>query len=216
MGARKKKLNATSALSPADVSESGFRLLKAFHHQPAENGTFGFGRFYWPEGSGYRQSMLANFRKKRRPVDGKGEQDTAAKVEVLLAHDAPEEYSDVDFLVQRYEQKVPETEATAYAQVTLRFPDAFNSHHPYEVARAWARSFYVDGHGVPVVLVLHTPFRAGSDSPVHAHILVLLARLGRFSWGSRISDLASDRAQLEALASWTAFRDAQLKHGRSS
>jgi hypothetical protein len=205
MPARKTK-KKTPAVSTPNLPESGFRLLKAFHHPAAADGTFGFARFYWVDGPGYRQSMLSNFRKKRRPVEGGGDQDTAARIEVLLPSDAPEEYTDIDFLVRRYEEKIPSAETTAYAQLTLRFPDAYNSHHPYEVARAWIRSFYVDGNGVPVVLVLHTPFVAGSDSPVHAHALVLLTRLGRFSWGNRLSDLATDQSQGEALASWSKFQ----------
>lgn len=215
MPARNTKKKRPTVSTP-NVPESGFRLLKPFHHQAAEDGTFGFARFYWLEGSGYRQSMLSNFRKKRRPVEVEGEQDTAARVEVLLPSDAPEEYTEIEFLVRRYEEKIPPTEATAYAQVTLRFPDAFNSHAPYELARTWIRTFYVDGKGLPVVLVLHTPFLAGSDSPIHCHALVLLTRLGRFSWANRVADLASDKGRREALESWIALRDARLKLGSSS
>lgn len=211
MAAPKTKKKALA--STANVYVPKFRVLRAFHHPPAEDGTFGFARFYWIEGTGYRQSMLPNVRKKRRPVEGEGEQDTAAKVEVMLPWDAPEEYGDVDTLIRRYEEKIPETETTAYAQVTLRFPSAFNSHHPYELARGWIRSFYVEGKGVPIVSILHTPHLAGSDSPVHTHALVLLTRFGRFSWGSRVADLASDKGQQEALASWIAFRDARQKPG---
>src|SRR5690242_16787756 len=101
--AARKKTKKPAAVPAGDVPGSGFRVLRAFHHLAAEDGTFGFGRFYWTEGTGHRQGILPNFLKKRRPVEGEGEQDTAAKVEVLLPADAPEEYADIAFLVRRYE-----------------------------------------------------------------------------------------------------------------
>lgn len=211
MAARKttKKL---SAVPLADAPGSGFRVLRAFHHPAAEDGTFGFGRFYWPEGTGHRQGILPNFLKKRRPVEAEGEADTAAKVEVLLPADAPEEYGEVAFLVRRYEEKLPPDENTAYGQVTLRFPDARNVHHPHEVARAWVRSFFVDDPkvAVPVVLVVHAPHLAGSDSPTHVHALVLPRQLRWFGWANMAADLANDEGQARALASWIQFRNDNL------
>lgn len=206
---RKKK---TAAVMTSTISVPTFRVLKGFHHPPVEDGTFGFGRFYWSDGVGHRQSILSNFRKKRRPVQGEGEEDTAAKVEVLLPRDAPEEYCDIDFLVRRYEEKLPPEESTAYAQVTLRFPDARNLHHPHEVARSWVRSFFVDGPdtGVPVVLAVHAPYLAGSQSPVHCHALVLPYQLRWHGWGRAVAGLANDEGQARALASWTAFRTEKL------
>jgi hypothetical protein len=204
---RPKARKKTSVDAPADVSTcpSGFRVLRAFHHQE-NDGSFGFARFYWVDGLGYRQSMLSNFRKKRRPVSGSGDEDTAARVEVLLPADAAEEYTDIDFLVRRYQEKLPDDESTAYAQVTLRFPDAANAHHPYEVARQWIRSFYVDRPevGVPVVLVLHAPHLAGSASPVHAHALVLPRRLNRFGWSTMMAELAYDEGEKAARTAWLA------------
>lgn len=209
MPARKTK-NTTPAPTGSD-STATFRVLKPFHHPAAEEGTFGFARFYWPEGQGHRQSMLSNFRRKRRPVEGEGDEDTAARVEVLLPPDAAEEYSDVAFLVKRYEEKLPADETTAYAQVTLRFPDARSVHHPYEVARTWVRTFYVDDpkKAVPVVLVLHTPHLAGSDSPVHVHALVLPYQLRWFGWAKKI-EIAGDEAKAQAQAAWKQFRDDKL------
>jgi hypothetical protein len=206
MAARKGK-KATSTALPADVVASGFRVLKPFHHPAADDGNFGFARFYWLEGHGHRQGMLPNFRKKRQPVGRQGEHDTAARVEVLLPPDAPEEYSDLDFLVRRYEEKLLADESTAYAQVTLRFPNARNLHHPYEVARSWVRTFFVDdpNRAVPAFLVLHAPHLAGSQSPVHAHALILPRQLRWFGWGTMLSELASDGGRQEALASWTAW-----------
>ena len=206
----KKTKKAVAPVSTLAVPAPTFRLLKPFHHLAAEEGTFGFARFYWTEGDGHRQSILPNFRKKRRPVD-QGEEDTAARVEVLLPSDAPEEYSDADFLVKRFEEKLPVEETTAYAQVTLRFPDARNVHHPYETARAWVRSFYVDDpkKAAPVVLVLHTPHLAGSDAPLHVHALILPRQLRWYGWAKKI-EIASDDAKAQAQESWKEFRKNRL------
>lgn len=211
MVARKTKKAAPAASVPQAL-ETGFRVLKAFHHPAAADGTFGFGRFYWVEGSGSRQSILSNLRKKRRPVEGEAGEDTAARVEVLLPSDAPEEYTDPDFLVKRFEEKLPPEEMTAYAQVTLRFPEARNVHHPYEVARAWVRTFFVDdpNRSVPAILVLHTPYLAGSASPVHIHALILPRQLRWFGWGNMAAELATDAGKEQALASWTNFRSERL------
>lgn len=206
MAARKTKEDVSPGSTGKGIA-SGFRVLKAFHHSAAEGGTFGFARFYWVEGDGHRQSMLSNFRKKRRPVE-QGDEDTAARVEVLLPSDAAEEYSDIDFLVKRYEETLPADETTAYAQVTLRFPNARNVHHPYETARSWIRRFYVDDpkKAAPVVLVLHTPHLAGSESPVHVHALVFPRQLRWFGWAKRV-EIAGDDAKAEAQAAWKQFRD---------
>lgn len=210
MAARKTRKKA--AASTSSISVPTFRVLKGFHHPPVEDGTFSFSRFYWLDGTGHRQSILSNFRKKRRPVQGDGDQDTAAKVEVLLPGDAPQEYWDSDFLVRRYEEILPTEENTAYAQVTLRFPDARSVHHPYEVARSWVRSFFVDDPdiGVPVVLAVHAPYLAGSQSPIHCHALVLPYQLRWHGWGKAVADLANDQGQARALVSWTQFRKERL------
>jgi hypothetical protein len=192
--------------APALVST--VRELKGFYHPVEAEGTFGFDRFYWLPGAGRRESILPRVLKKRRPAGADSDEDTAAKVEPLLPRDAPEIYSDVDFLVGHYQDCLPLTESTAYAQVTLKFPDAPNAHSVYEASRSWVRNHFVDSStvGVPAILVLHAPYLAGSESPVHAHALVLGMRLSRFGW-SRAPDFSSDAAQQEALASWTAFRD---------
>lgn len=210
MAGRKTKKGAAPSIPQAP--EGGFRVLKPFHHPAAADGTFGFGRFYWLEGAGHRQSILSNIRKKLRPVPGEAGEETAARVEVLLPSDAPEEYTELDFLVKRFEEKLPAEETTAYAQVTLRFPEARNAHHPYEVARAWVRSFFIDepAKGVPAVLILHTPHLAGSDSPLHVHALVLPRQLRWFGWANVAADLANDKGHAQALESWIQFRREKL------
>lgn len=116
-----------------------------------------------------------------------------------------------DDLARRYEETLAADETTAYAQVTLRFPSTIaNLHHPYEVARAWLREFYVEGRGVAVLAILHAPCRIDSDNPVHLHAEIFPKRLGKFGFVSPVRDLASDAGCLEAYEAWEAFKTRRL------
>jgi hypothetical protein len=159
------------------------RELKAFYHGKPGDPVSSV-RFYWPAGAGPRENIADHFLAKRRPAAFESSVDTAARVEVLLRGDVPEDYTDPTFLVESYMAKLPDEETSAFAQVTLSFPRATNLHHPWETARAWLREYYVERTGVPVVAILHAPFLAGSESPVHLHALVLTRRLRPATCGS--------------------------------
>jgi hypothetical protein len=81
-------------------------------------------------------------------------------------------------------------------------------HAPYEVARAWLKSYYCDDDEIraPVILILHAPHLAGSSAEGHVHGLVLPRRLSRYGWMGMVRDLGSDAAALEARESWEAFK----------
>lgn len=205
-----RKPRVQTIAQPVRVSPK-LRELKAFYDGAGQMPDFGYARFYWPAGDGPRESILPRLVKKRRPAAAESETDSAARVEALVPSDAPEDYADPDFLARRYEETLAADETTAYAQVTLRFPSTIaNLHHPYEVARAWIRAFYVDGHGVPVLSILHAPCRAGSDNPVHLHAEIFPKRLGRFGFVSPARELASDAGCIEAFEAWEAFKASSL------
>jgi hypothetical protein len=187
------------------------RELRAFHDGAGQMPDFSYGRFYWAAGHGPRDSLLPHLTKKRKPAAAEAEGDTAARVEVLPTPDAPQDYADADFLMRRYEETLPLDELTGFAQVTLRFgADILNVHYPFEVARQWLRDFYVLGHGVPVIAILHAPHLVGSANPAHVHGLVLPRRLTRLGWAGMERDLASDQGQLEAFESWSEFKASRL------
>lgn len=177
--------------------------LKSFWDGEPDD-AFTFARLNWEAGKGVRESISRKILAKRRPAAKEGRIDTAERVEVLLPADAPQIYADVDFLVQNFEEAYPVDESLALAQVTLRFEDAPNLHSPYEKARAWARAEYVEGRGLPLILVLHAPFRMGSDNPPHAHAMILSRQLTRFGWGKIDRQLGTDRDRESARASWLA------------
>jgi hypothetical protein len=186
--------------------------LKAFYDGGGQHPEFSFARFYFASAGEPRESIVAKILKKRRPAGAEATDDTAAYVEALVTRDAPQDYANPDFLVRRYEEKLSPGETTAYAQVTLRFScDIQNLHHPWEVARSWLRSYYVDhDQGIPVIAILHAPHLAGSDRQVHVHGILFPKRLGRFGWGSMQRELASDTGHRAACASWQAYMAGRL------
>lgn len=189
-------LTATTALIP----------LKSFFDGGGEFENFSFGRFYWEAGDGERESIAPRIDKKQHPVrsDSGAVLASAVKVELLLPHDAPQDYMSLDHLIRRYEETLPRHEVNAYAQVTIRFPDAVNLHHPYEMVRAWVRAQYPHS---PVIIVLHAPHEWGSSNPGHAHCIVFPRRLGSLGWTAVERTIASDVGQREAYESWVAFRE---------
>lgn len=178
-------------------------VLKSFWDGEPDD-AFTFARLNWETGKGVREPISPKILAKRRPAAKEGKIDTAERVEVLLPADAPQLFADVDFLVQNFEDEYPAHESLALAQVTLRFEEAANLHGPYEQARAWARRELVEGRGLPLILVLHAPFRMGSDNPPHAHVMILPRKLTRFGWGRVDRQLGTDRDRESARASWLA------------
>ncbi|HEX8402081.1 MAG TPA: hypothetical protein VF628_10295 [Allosphingosinicella sp.] len=187
------------------------RELKAFYDGAGQLPDFNYARFYWPPGNGPRESVLPRINKKRQPVSKGSDCDTAARVEALVPFDAPEDYVDPNFLARRYEETLAADEANAYAQLTLRFPASIaNLHHPYEVARQWLRSFYSEGKRIPLIAILHAPWRVACENPVHLHAIVFPKTLGRFGWLAADREVASDAGAKEAFASWQAFKADRL------
>lgn len=211
MAAAKKRLKPRSAVPAIVAADPSGPELKAFYDGAGQYPDFGFARFYWAAGCGARESIQDRIQKKRRPAGAESEVDTAARVEALVPRDAPQDYADVDFLIRRYEETLSKGEATAYAQVTLRFgSDVPNLHYPYEVARAWLRDFYVEGRGVPLIAILHAPHMVGSDNPAHVHAIIFPKRISRFGWAGAERDIASDVGNQAAFESWQAFKAGRL------
>lgn len=197
------KKKATNVAAPA-AAVSG-RELKAFYHGQPDH-PVSTARFYWPKGEGTRESIVPYFLAKRRPAGAESEVDTAARVEVLLRSDVPEDYTDPQLLAESYISKLPLDETAAFAQITMRFPHATNLHGPWQQANGWLREHYVERVGVPVLAILHAPFLAGSDSSVHVHGLVLMRKLTAFGWLTMHRELAGDSGLAAAEASWSDWR----------
>lgn len=209
MSARPKKTKALGTL--ATPAATLVRPLKAFYHGGGGASSFGFARFYWPPSEGDREPIAPRLTKKRRPAGEEATTDTAAGVDVLLHPDAPQDYKNIDFLMRHYEDSLSRDETIAFVQVTIRFGDCVNLHAPYEIARAWFKSFYCDDEDIraPVILILHAPHLAGSSADGHVHGLILPRRLSRYGWMGMVRDVGSDAAAIKARESWERFRDAR-------
>lgn len=177
----------------------------------APDDPFTFARFYWAATGTNRESIAPRFLKKRRPAAALDQPDTAERIDTLLPPDAPQDYADPDFLVEQFERRVESDTTVAFAQVTLRFPDAPNLHHPYETCRAWARDYFVQGMGLPVMAILHAPFRAGSDNAPHVHLMILPRRLGRYGWLEACRELGNDTNRDAVRQSWEAWRAREMR-----
>ncbi len=207
MAAAKKTRKALAKAAGGTLTASAATLeLKAFYDGGGQFDDFAFARFYWEAGDAERDSLAPKIDKKLHPVrSDKGELiASAVKVDLVLPLDAPQEYMALEYLVRRYEETLPAHEVNAYAQVTVRFPKAVNLIEPFEVVRAWVRSYYPH---VPVLLVLHAPHLSGSSNPGHVHCIVFPRRLGPLGWAEMERAIASDAGQREAYESWTAFQE---------
>jgi hypothetical protein len=204
MAATKKAPRAAPSSSAAD-STHGQAELRLFHDGGGRHENFSFTRAYWT-GDGERESILDRINKKIDVIRSEDGQvlARAAKVDLLLPPVAPQEYTDIEHLVRRYEEMLPPHELNAFAQVTIRFPDAPNLHQPWELVRDWAKLHYA--RRVPVILVLHAPHLAGSPNPGHVHCIALCRSLTMMGWAHMERAIASDAGQREAYESWTAFQ----------
>jgi hypothetical protein len=202
-----RKVTPKSAAADSAPEKSELRL---FHDGGGRHENFSFTRAYWAS-EGDRESISERINKKINVIrsDAGEVLAKAAKVDLLLQPDAPQEYMDIDHLVRRYEETLPPHELNAFAQVTVRFPNAPNLHQPWEMVREWAKLHYATR--VPVILILHAPHLSGSSNPGHVHCIALCRSLTIMGWSQIERAIASDAGQREAYESWTAFQQNSLR-----
>lgn len=186
-----------------DKTASDVIPLKRPFWDCSKDDTISQARFNWEEGEGERESIEPKFTAKRRPIGKEGKKDTAERVEVLLPMDVMDAYLDPDILLASYEASgLRDGETLAFAQINLRHQGDVTLHHFYEASRAWLYANYVIKRGLPLLLVLHAPFRVGSENAPHVHAMVLPRRLTRHGWGALDFALGSDRDRAAARTSW--------------
>lgn len=188
------ELSTSSSLSGAE--------LRQFANGAGSHPNFDFIRYWW-EGEGARDGITPWVQKKVRPGDDPmfGH---AAKWEVLLPHDAPGDYANLDFLLERFDRTLPPFERHAFIQVKVPLDPNEAWHAGYERVRSYARAHFVDmGHAV--ILVAHVPSVAGLDgNGSHVHCVVLSRALTINGFGGASHHLCSDKGHIEAWAAWQA------------
>jgi hypothetical protein len=181
--------------------------LKAFHHNDGQYPDLGFVRYWW-EGDGPRAGITDKVLKKFQPVPDPEDPEaiTAARTDLLLPCDAQADYMDVRHLLERFDAKLPTSEKHAYLQITLKYPHATNVHGPFEQARAFGWDYLVLGRRLATIIAVHVPFLAGSQNPLHVHLISPLRRIGALGWGEMETRIQNDRGRAEVFEAWTRFR----------
>ena len=161
-----------------------------------------FRHFY--RGEGPRPPIEPLINAKLRPGDDP-KFGGAAKVDVLLPDDAPGDYMDVRFLVERYQSRHQSWEPTAFIQLNFYAREGESALSLYECARAFCRAQFAL-IGCPVVLTLHIPGFAGHENRWHCHAQILPRSLGPMGFVHWHRDLACDEGNRSIYAAWAAHR----------
>lgn len=162
---------------------------------------FSFTRYWW-DGKGERSGIKDWVKKKLvlgdDPVFGR-----AMKSEVLISDTAPTDYADLDFLLDRFDARLQPFEQHAFIQIKLTMNEGQSWVAGYELARAYARSYFVE-QGLAVIIVAHVPGVAGSPNANHVHLIVLSRSLTINGFGEVHRKLCSDRGNVSTWDAWSA------------
>ena len=193
--AKSKKVQiAGNAEAPSKVK------MKVFKHEPCdEHPDFAWFR-YWHETEYDRETVTEWIEKKSAPGDdpkfGK-----AARVEVLLPPSAPADYTNIEFLTQRFDETLPPFEKHALIQAKIMLDDDEAWHIGYERVRSFARSHFA--HRYVVILIAHVPCTAGlKGQGNHIHCAVLSRPININGFAGACTNLCSDRGYEAAVAAW--------------
>lgn len=184
--------------------------LRGFRDGAGQFPNFSFIKYYWA-GEGQRGWIASRIEKKLNPgsgLDGEPSDMEATKWEMLVPAWAPEDYSDLGLCLYSYDRSFGAAETNAYVQLTFHFPLAQNTHHFYEMVRAFVRAEIIDSpeRNLPAVLILHKPQEAGSANDPHVHCMVLLRQLNQLGWGRYERNLPTDAGNREIYEAWVAFK----------
>lgn len=193
--AKPKKVQfAETAEAPSKVK------MKIFKHEPCdEHPDFGWFR-YWYETECDRATVTEWIEKKSAPGDDP-KFGRAARIEVLLPPSAPADYTNIEFLTQRFDETLPPFEKHALIQVKIMLDNDEAWHIGYERVRSFARSHFA--HRYVVILIAHIPGTAGlKGQGNHIHCAVLSRTININGFGGACTNLCSDRGYEAAVAAW--------------
>lgn len=175
-------------------------VLSSFVIEPGDRPEFRYlRRFYEESGprAGIESAVLAKLTPAGYP---------AARHDLLLPDMASGEYADLAYLLHRYDQTLPDTERTGFAQYTIDLDVERPVHACWEEVRAWVRVYFVQELQLAALMVLHMPHLAGSANASHIHILIPGRKLTVNGFGMHARSACSDEGYKDALASWLAHQ----------
>lgn len=151
--------------------------------------------------------------RKLRPVDGlehEGSFDeatfTAYRYGTVLPEDALDVFDSAGPLLKGFDLSVSPNQPAVLIYVTMAFPEARRLHHAWEESRAFAFENFAQKRQLPVLIVQHRPGDAGSDNPVHTHLLVSARRVDGTGYRGFASELLCDYGQRIVYEEWCDFR----------
>lgn len=160
-----------------------------------------------------RHNSAAEFcRRKLQPVPPVGDPSavpwvlTAARAEVLLPSDADDRFADPRQLFTAVDENALDVEPALLTYMTMAFPRVQRLHHAWEAAREFAMDRFARARGLPVVVILHAPFMAGSSNSVHCHLLIAPRALTGLGLGAYEKALCCDAGQMIVHDEWLAHR----------
>ncbi|HEV7434337.1 hypothetical protein VHN57_26125 [Sphingobium sp. WW5] len=180
-------------------SRSGPEALSAYVGDSTDHPHFRYVRYYW-KNDGIRNGVSAAVLAKLTPAGHE-----AARHDLLVPTNAPGEYAQLSYLLERYDATHPAVEKTGYAQFTIDLSADRPLHVSWEDIRAWVLSYFVRELQLAVLMVLHVPYWAGSSNDPHVHLIVPARRLGANGFGLHARDVCCDNGCASALTSWQEF-----------
>ncbi|QDP20445.1 hypothetical protein [Sphingomonas xanthus] len=151
--------------------------------------------------------------RKLRPVGGldhAGSFDektfTAYRYGSVLPDDAPDNLDAAVPLIRAMDFSLCSSHPAALIYATLDFPDTRRLHHAWEESRAFAYHQLAQKRHLPVLVVEHRPGDAGSDNPVHCHLLIGARKLDGTGFRGFADDLLTDQGQRILYDEWIGFR----------
>lgn len=139
---------------------------------------------------------------------------TAYRFGAVLPKDAPDALDATGPLLKGFDLAVSPNQPAVLIYVTLAFPDTRRLHHAWEESRAFAYENFAQKRQLPVLVVQHRPGDAGSDKPVHTHLLISARRMDGTGYRGFASELLRDEGQRIIYDEWSNFR-ANWQHGRN-
>ncbi|RIX27008.1 hypothetical protein [Sphingomonas edaphi] len=150
---------------------------------------------------------------KLRPIGGKDhgtsmdpDTFTAYRYGCVLPDDAPDVLDEAVPLMKAFDLARCDHQPATLIYATLSFPDTRRLHHAWEESRAFAYENLARKRQLPVLLIEHRPGDAGSNNPVHIHLLISARRMDGTGFRGFADDLICDEGQRVLYDEWADFR----------
>jgi hypothetical protein len=130
---------------------------------------------------------------------------TAYRFGTVLPGDAPDVFDSTALLLKGFDLAVSPNQPAVLIYVTLAFPEARRLHHVWEESRAFAYENFAKKRQLPALIVQHRPGDAGSDNPVHSHLMISPRRIDGTGYRGFAEELLCETGQQILFDEWSEF-----------